>query len=79
MDDSLHVSPVPAWASFFTSEQYGVFVTLVEADLRQRGLVVSPGDGVVNARQPDGRVHCFGLQNLAQLCQHRPVAEWPAM
>ena len=55
MTDTRHVSRVPAWASFFTPDQYGVFVTLVEADLRQRGLAVAMGDGVVNARLPDGQ------------------------
>ena len=53
MNDSLHVSQVPAWASFFTGVQYGVFLTLVEADLRQRGLAVTMHDGSVEAREPD--------------------------
>ena len=36
MTDTLHVALVPAWASFFTPAQYGVFVALVEADLLLR-------------------------------------------
>lgn len=70
-------SEVPSWASFFDDERFRAFLTVVEAELVSRGLTYELGDGVVALHGPgvkDGLT--LGLQNLAQLCNHEPLAAW---
>ena len=80
MNDSLStMSAVPAWASFFTGEQYVIFLALIEDDLRQRQLAFTVADGVVHVRMVDDEEHRLGLQNLAQVCHHRDVRNWESV
>ena len=67
---------VPAWASVFTREQYGVFMALVDAVLDARGVQRTSGDGFVQLSDAQDR-RVLGLTNLAQLCLATDRHAWP--
>jgi hypothetical protein len=76
VNDIAQKIPVPAWASFFSSEQYGIFLAMVEADLRSRCVAVEMGEDCARVEKDGGKVHHLGLQNLAQRCLHHPETGW---
>lgn len=67
----------PAWASFFSAEQYGQFLHLVAAHFRSKGVTFEMGDGVVLLEPGSEGRQQLGLLNLAQLCGRNEPAEWP--
>lgn len=78
MNDTL--GKAPDWASFFTSEEWAVFVATLATDLARRGLRYDiDGDaGTVRFDLPAGaRVpNVLGLQSIAQVCHARPRRAW---
>jgi hypothetical protein len=68
--------PPPDWASFFSPAEYREFLSLVEADLRRRGLDVEMGDGFVTVSSPAPEGSQMGLTNLAQKCHGTVRGEW---
>ena len=69
--------PRPAWASFFTDEQYAKFRRLVEDFFRARKQTFTWGDGVISLEPSEaGAVHQLGLVNLGQLCARNDEKEW---
>jgi hypothetical protein len=66
-----------AWAPFFGDSELRVFLTLVEADVAERGVEYSLGQGRVELVWPGGDTETLGLANLAQLCARLPASEWP--
>ncbi|MFZ6654086.1 hypothetical protein [Undibacterium sp. TJN19] len=74
-------TPVPAWASFFSTADYALFTALVVTDFARRGKVANINDGVVSTASNDANSSDqHGLQNLAQRChQERQSAAWPAL
>lgn len=74
------VQAAPAWAGFFTDQQYHDFLRLVERHFRKRRMRYRLGDGVVflgNSKL--GSQHQLGLFNLAQLCGQHPQGEWASI
>jgi hypothetical protein len=69
--------PHPAWAAFFSDEQYQKFRRLVEDYFRGKNQQYTWGDGVISL-QPgtEGNVHQLGLVNLGQLCARNEEKEW---
>ncbi len=67
----------PAWANFFTPEQYQKFVERVAAHFKSQKREFTLGDGVVYVedRVPGGK-HQLGLLNLAQMCARNETEEW---
>lgn len=66
---------VPAWANFFSAEQYASFMATVDAELDARGVRRATGDGFVQLREEqDERV--LGLSNLAQTCLGLAPGAW---
>jgi hypothetical protein len=69
--------PRPAWASFFTDEQYQRFRHIVERYFQSQQKQYTWGDGVVSLEPVEpGGVHQLGLVNLAQLCARSEEREW---
>lgn len=68
----------PAWANFFTPQQYRAFLNGVEAYFAQQKRAIVLGDGVVYVDDPkSGGKHQLGLLNLAQMCARNEEKEWP--
>jgi hypothetical protein len=65
----------PEWAPYFDAEAYAAFASKVVAHLEDRGFTCAEDDGVVILRRGDQESRC-GLQNLAQICNQNPRAEW---
>jgi hypothetical protein len=67
----------PAWANFFTPEQYQRFVECVAAHFTKRKRRFTLGDGVVYVEdgKPGGK-HQLGLLNLAQMCANNEPKDW---
>lgn len=67
----------PAWASFFTAEQYGRFHRLIDSHFAKKGQAIVWGDGVLTLKPDDPRgLHQLGLVNLAQLCARNVGDDW---
>ena len=67
----------PAWASFFSDEQYRSFIAIVENHFRKKRLRYRLGDGVIFLKGSRlGGNHQLGLFNLAQLCARHGQEEW---
>jgi hypothetical protein len=72
--------PPPEWSPFDRDRDHAVFVELVLADLRRRGLTFDYRDGEVVIIQPDGEEgDRMGLSNLSQLCRGSERADWPSI
>lgn len=72
--------PVPAWASFFTAEQYRKFLGLVTAHFARQKRDIIVGDGVLLVQEEDDRgKQQLGLLNLAQMCARNAPDEWQAI
>ncbi|HWY88875.1 MAG TPA: hypothetical protein VNX28_19335 [Gemmataceae bacterium] len=72
-------SPVPpAWANFFTPEQYQAFIDCVANHFTSQRRRFTLGDGVVYVEdgKPGGK-HQLGLLNLAQMCARNETKDWP--
>jgi hypothetical protein len=67
---------VPAWASFFTPDDYASFLDVVRADLDRSGAQYTIDDGTVRISGTD---EAFGLSNLAQLAHLTERNEWPEL
>ena len=67
----------PAWANFFTPEQYEHFIECVAAHFHGQKRRFTLGDGVVYVedRKPGGK-HQLGLLNLAQMCANNEPKDW---
>jgi len=70
---------VPAWANFFTEEDFRVFMAALRQDLADRGLPhdVEPVAGTVRVTPSGHDPQALGLLNLAQVCHQTPRGEWP--
>ncbi|HEX3313938.1 MAG TPA: hypothetical protein VHR72_03550, partial [Gemmataceae bacterium] len=69
--------PRPAWASFFSDEQYWKFRRIVEDYFRAKKQMFTWGDGVISMEpSEEGAVHQLGLVNLGQLCARNDEKEW---
>jgi hypothetical protein len=71
-------NPVPpAWANFFTPEQYRCFIDCVAAHFTCQKRRFTLGDGVVYVEdgKPGGK-HQLGLLNLAQMCCRNEQKDW---
>jgi hypothetical protein len=70
----------PAWAPFFSPEEWALFVAAVSDDLEGREVQhsIDADEGNVRVDLPAGsRVpDVLGLQNIAQVCHARPRAAW---
>jgi hypothetical protein len=67
----------PAWANFFTPEQYRTFLEKVADHFSGRKRRFTLGDGVVYVEdgKPGGQ-HQLGLLNLAQMCARNETKDW---
>lgn len=67
----------PAWANFFTPEQYQLFLQRVADHFTSQKRRFTLGDGVVYVEdgKPGGK-HQLGLLNLAQMCARNEPADW---
>jgi hypothetical protein len=72
---------VPAWAAFFTREQFETFVNALGAYFQQRHRSKikfadpnAPRMSVTGGSFPPGH---YGVMNLAQVCNQVPGDEWP--
>ncbi|MBO9631842.1 MAG: hypothetical protein J7578_01905 [Chitinophagaceae bacterium] len=71
---------VPAWAaSFFSADEYDVFITELEAMLKKRNLNYSIGDGVVYLSGSNAIFEQLGLINLAQTCKLSAPSSWESL
>src|ERR1700730_18151722 len=67
----------PAWANFFTPEQYQKFIDCVTAHFTKRKRRFTLGDGVVYVEDgKSGGKHQLGLLNLAQMCANNEPKDW---
>lgn len=66
-----------AWAPFLSETELTMFLTLVEAEVRDHGIAYQMGDGVVEIEWQEGP-QSLGLSNLAQVCKSIPAGEWPS-
>lgn len=58
---------VPEWARFLTLDEFRIFLTTIENDLRDRRMFFADHDGVVHIRVEGGTLQC-GLYNIAVKC-----------
>ena len=65
----------PEWASFFTAEQYAVFLECVHRHFAERNTRVSIDEGVLRLKA--ATEGAFGLLNLAQICRAAEEHDWP--
>ncbi|NUP12418.1 MAG: hypothetical protein HOW73_40755 [Polyangiaceae bacterium] len=65
-----------AWAPFLNAAELSMFLTLVEAEVRDLGVPYRLGEGIVEVDLEDG-TQSLGLSNLAQVCAAQPAAGWP--
>lgn len=71
---------VPAWAaSFFSADEFDVFITGLEAMLKKRNLNYSIGDGVVYLSGSNAIFEQLGLVNLAQTCKLSAPSSWESL
>lgn len=71
---------VPAWAaSFFSADEFDVFITGLEAMLKKRNLNYSIGDGVVYLNGSNAIFEQLGLVNLAQTCKLSAPSSWESL
>lgn len=70
---------VPDWASFFSAEDFRIFMAALRQDLTDRDLPheVNPVAGTVQLSPPGHEPQALGLLNLAQVCHQTPRGEWP--
>lgn len=66
---------IPAWASFFSPDEYREFLNLVEGQVALRWGRLNIDDGVVRLLEVDPPRQ-MGLLNLAQACHAREQREW---
>lgn len=79
MNDILqNETSAPPWADFFNATQYAVFLTLVQAELQQKGFTVDLQDGVAFIQNSEAKSLQLGLQNLAQMCFASGESNWEA-
>lgn len=68
---------VPAWASFFSADQYAAFTTIIEEHFQKKGQTIVWGNGVLTLQPSDpAGLHQLGLVNLAQLCARNEAGDW---
>jgi len=58
---------VPEWARFMTLDEFRVFISTVESELRKRRLFFDDHEGVVHIHVEHGTLQC-GLYNIAVKC-----------
>lgn len=69
---------VPAWADFFTQEQYRRFLRHIGDHFRKQKQKITVGDGIIILQNPPREgFQQLGLLNLAQLCARNEEKEWP--
>lgn len=67
----------PAWASFFTNDQFAVFRHLIDVHFQKKQQAITWGEGVLTLKPDDpAGLHQLGLVNLAQLCARNSEDEW---
>ncbi|HMP92406.1 MAG TPA: hypothetical protein PKD90_06015 [Phnomibacter sp.] len=66
----------PEWASFFTAEEYQLFISLVKDWFIQNNADASFVDGEVLATYPNESKTTLGLMNLAQMCKMTEAENW---
>jgi hypothetical protein len=70
-------NPAPAWADMMRGDEARDFISLVESDLRRRGLDFQIRDGFVTAHiRGQAEPQELGLSNLVQLCHHNDRSDW---
>jgi hypothetical protein len=67
------------WQSQINDSDYQKFISLVDRDLRGRGMRPVLGSDSVRVTSPQGRQVTLGLQNLMQLCMSEPQSKWLAV
>jgi len=68
-------TPAPAWASFFSAEEYRRFVLAVEDYFKSNNIEATVHDGIVEGAEAFGGGQ-LGLSNLAQMCRGMEPGLW---
>ncbi|NDV94313.1 hypothetical protein D0T84_05190 [Dysgonomonas sp. 521] len=71
---------VPEWASFFTSDEYSVFIKAVRSYFDKLNLRYTIDDGVVIVdKENDLGFNKLGLQNLSQKCKQNDIKDYESV
>jgi len=75
-----HSVEVPDWASFFTSDEYSIFIKAVEDYFNKLDIEYTLDDGVVYiAADNTFGFEKLGLQNLSQMCKQNDIKDYEAV
>ena len=67
---------VPEWASFFTEDEYAKFISELEGYFKRKKLDIQRADGVIHILNEAYKNNSYGIQNLAQTCNHFTQKEY---
>jgi hypothetical protein len=64
---------IPAWASFFDSKEYSIFIKELDNYFRQLNIDYNLGDGQISVNESDFGFDKLGLTNVAQVCKQASI------
>lgn len=70
---------IPEWASFFTSNEYSVFIEAIRSYFDRLNLQYTIEDGVVSVEENYFGFNELGLQNLSQMCKQNDIKDYEAV
>ncbi len=70
---------LPAWAEFFTPNEYTEFMRLVRTQFADQAATFDEDMGAVCVQPPGREQRTFGLENIAKTCRQAGRSEWEAL
>lgn len=67
---------VPAWASYFTAEEYSSFINSIEKYFKKKNINYTISNGVLLPDNPAFGIDKLGLSNIAQICKQNKIADY---